>query len=1052
MSEQLPFETSHFDRLPISTVICAPVFKKNHLLVDYSIVYANSMFADDWEFYRPGEPIIGSSIMKSGMINKELINLMTVNSKYQTPFSFYIQEVDIYVHFQPMRDLPEPYVGYFMTNVSEYEKKSSKIHFLRSLKQIDSAAILMKYNANDNLEAFFVSEEFVKMMEYKNVEDAQEHINGAGFIATIYPEDQIAVKKMLKNHRAENNSKNLTIRNITKSGKIIWCSIYFAFIDDFGENLIYCTYFDVTTLRVYAQRLQTSYMSIVETFYRETEDTLGIFRVNLSKDVIEEIKGRDLFGTDSTIRSYSAVMAMRSKNYPIANERQRFLKIFDIKKLISNYLEGKVQISEYFFSRRKDGRFCYVKFTAMLTRHPVSNEFIAFFSEIEANKNKVNQTLIDKILARQFDMVSYIVNGKYGVVLGDSSLIEKGSIFPTSRNGDYSDYINNQVLPTINIDEREKIAKALNLKSIEKNAKPDKPYIVNIACLIDGEIYYKRLDIYSVNPEAKFFILLKSDTTEIQRKQLEQNYQLKAALKEAKQANVAKTAFLSRMSHEIRTPMNAIIGLDNIALHEPDLSEAMKSHLNQIGQSASYLLSLINDILDMSRIESGRMTLKNEEFSFESFLDQIKVIVDGQCRDKNLNFHCCVIGNIEPFYIGDDTKLKQVLINILGNSVKFTEIGGDITLEVECTAHYEGQSNFRFTMKDTGIGMDKEYLPIIFEAFSQEDSSTTSRYGGSGLGLAITKNIVEMMNGSITVDSEKGVGTTFIINVPLKNSARKLEDVYEVNLHLLNVLVIDDDIVSREHAKSVLAEAGVDCETCSSGKKALDMIKLHNARHEQYNLILIDYHMPDQDGFEVTRQVRDLIGDTATIIMITGFDTFELEDQALKSGADAIMEKPLTTSSLIYEIEQIYRRKKIQASEIKLADLNGRRILVAEDMMVNAQIMMMLLSMKNMQAEHALNGKLALEMFEKSEPGYYDAVLMDVRMPEMDGLEAAAAIRKSKHPDAKKIPIIAMTANAFDEDVQRSLQAGMNAHLSKPVEPEHMYHTLQELIAKAELN
>ena len=932
------------------------------------------------------------------------------------------------------------------------EANFGKIHFLRSIKQIENAAVLLKQNDNGDIETVFVSDEFAKLMECKNVDEATQLMSGSGFIVTTHPDDRLSVRRMLRRRISEKRTKELTIRKITAKGNEIWCNVHYAFIDDFDEHYIYCTYFDVTTSRIYAQRLRTSYTSIGDNFYRENKKTLGMFRVNLSRDIIEDMKGRDLFGTDSTVRPYSEVMRLRAVNYPIKQEQETLLDTFNADKLMYSYLQGKTQFSEYLFSRRKDGRYCYVNFAVMLTRHPVTSEIIAFIAETEASREKVEDALLDKILARQFDMVAYIVNGKYGVVLGDAKLIGKGSIFPILRNGDYKEYLASQVIPVLSGDDEQKkiMENALQIETIEKNVNSDKPYIVNIACDIDGETYYKRLDFYNIDPKAAFYILLKSDTTEIQRKQIDQNNRLKEALKEARAASVAKTAFLSRMSHEIRTPMNAIIGLDNIALHEPDLSESMRKHLNQIGQSARYLLSLINDILDMSRIESGRMTVKNEEFSFSQFLEQIRIMVEGQCRDKGLNFKLDIIGDTEQFYIGDDTKLKQVLINILGNSVKFTEVGGNITLTVECTGQYEGSSNFRFVMKDTGIGMDKEYLPKIFEAFTQEDATTTSKYGGSGLGLAITKNIVEMMNGSITVESEKGVGSTFTVNLPLKNLKRKKAEVGEINPQDLNVLVIDDDPLACDLAKTVLAEAGITSEICGSGEKALELIRLHHARREEYNLILVDLHMPIQNGIEVTREIRKILGDSTTVIILTAYDIFDVEEEAFNAGVDGFMAKPLSAANLLYEVQQIFARRnqKKSAEETPLADLEGRRILVAEDMMVNAQIMMMLLEMRQMQGEHALNGKIVVDMFAKSEPGYYDAILMDVRMPEMDGLEAAAAIRALDHPDAKTIPIIAMTANAFDEDVQRSLQAGMNAHLSKPVEPEHMYRTLQELIGK----
>ena len=389
----------------------------------------------------------------------------------------------------------------------------------------------------------------------------------------------------------------------------------------------------------------------------------------------------------------------------------------------------------------------------------------------------------------------------------------------------------------------------------------------------------------------------------------------------AEDASRAKTSFLSNMSHEIRTPMNAIIGLDNIALRNPDLQPETREQLEKIGTSARHLLGLINDILDMSRIESGRMALKNEEFSFREFLEQINIIISGQCADKGLQYSCRIIGETGDYYIGDDMKLKQVLINILGNAVKFTEAPGTVTLTVEQISEAEDLCTLRFTMSDTGIGMDREYIPRIFEAFSQEDATTTNRYGGSGLGMAITKNFVEMMGGEIDVQSEKGAGSVFTVKVGLKRSPRRDEE---------------------DHA-NVLPE-------------------------EQEEML------PDE----------------------------------------------------------------------KL--LAGRRVLMAEDVDQNAEILEDLLSLEDIEAERAANGSLAVEMVSSHPPGYYDAILMDMRMPVMDGLDATRAIRALDHPDARTIPIIAMTANVFDEDVRNTLEAGMNAHLAKPIEPELMYRTLARLI------
>ncbi len=404
------------------------------------------------------------------------------------------------------------------------------------------------------------------------------------------------------------------------------------------------------------------------------------------------------------------------------------------------------------------------------------------------------------------------------------------------------------------------------------------------------------------------------------RSTLMQDKALRDALSTAEGANKAKTVFLSNMSHEIRTPMNAIIGLNRIALNDPDLSSSTRDYLQKIGTSADHLLSIINEILDMTRIESGKMVLRQESFSLPKLLEQINVMIGGQCEDKGLVWNWRLIGEADEYYVGDDMKLKEILINILGNAVKFTPEGGEVTFTVEGTRHYEGKTVFCFTIKDTGIGMSRDYLPKLFDPFSLEDYSTKTKYGSTGLGMSITKSIVEMMNGDIKVDSEKNAGTTFTVTLTL-----------------------------NDYEKEEATEEAVQADGTSSAK--------------------------------------------------AGY-----------------------------------------------ADLRGCRVLVAEDVEINADIIRMVLDVRGVETDIAQNGRIAVEKFSSFPAGHYDAILMDMRMPEMDGLEATQAIRGMSRQDAKSIPIIALTANAFDEDVQRSLQSGLNAHLSKPVEPEKLFETLETLI------
>ncbi len=618
----------------------------------------------------------------------------------------------------------------------------------------------------------------------------------------------------------------------------------------------------------------------------------------------------------------------------------------------------------------------------------------------------------------------------------------------------FRDYANNAV----NEAYRENFLKFIDPDNVRRELA-DKP-IIAFRYLVhrNGEDYYEMIRMAGVrhveDRDDNIVHAVGLGLTNIDaemREDVARNQALGEALAAAEEANKAKTAFLSSMSHEIRTPMNAIIGLDSLALRKENLDPDTREYLEKIGGSARHLLGLINDILDMSRIESGKMVLRNEIFSFRYFLEQINVMAMTQCSDKGLRYECKVYGGVSDSYIGDDMKLKQVLINILSNAIKFTDAPGDVTLVVERTAIYEDKTTLKFTIKDTGIGMDESFIPKVFDTFTQEYNGRNNKYGSTGLGMAITKNIVEIMNGSISVESKKGVGTVFTVIVTFNNCDQESVNDMFINPNDMRVLVVDDEEIAAEHARIVLDEAGIKTDTCLDGKTALHMLEVQHTKHEPYNLVLLDWKMPDMDGVDVAREIRKLYSGETTIIILTSFNWDEIMDEALHIGVDSFLSKPLFASNVIGEFERIARKNNMSLfHEKKRVELTDRNILLAEDVMINAEIMKELLKIKGANIDHAENGRIALERFASSEIKHYDAILMDIRMPEMDGLEAAAKIRALNREDASRVPIIAMTANAFDEDVQRSLQVGMNAHLTKPIEPDRLYQTLEELIWKAD--
>lgn len=512
--------------------------------------------------------------------------------------------------------------------------------------------------------------------------------------------------------------------------------------------------------------------------------------------------------------------------------------------------------------------------------------------------------------------------------------------------------------------------------------------------------------------------------------------QLEFAKESAVKANQAKSEFLSNMSHDIRTPMNAIVGMTAIARSNIDDQEHVQNCLKKIAISSKHLLGLINDILDMSKIESGKMTLNIEQISLREILNGIATIVQPQMKTKKQKFDIYIHDIITESVYCDSVRLKQVLLNLLSNAIKFTSEEGMIEIALSQVESPKGENFVRniIQVKDNGIGMSKEFLPTIFDSFIREDNARVHKTEGTGLGMAITKYIVDAMNGSIEVESEKGKGTTFTITLDLEKA---LEIEEEMILPNWKMLVVDDDELLCETTVSSLKSIGIDSEWTLSGQGAVDMAIHAHKKNNCYDVILMDWKLPDMDGIEAAKRIREELGDEIPILLVSAYDWGDMEQEARKAGISGFISKPLFKSTLYYGLKKFVKNEikddKKPVEDIPQSNLEGYHILLAEDNDLNWEIAEVLLSSIGATIDRAENGKICVEMLTESKPGSYDVILMDIRMPVMTGLEATVEIRKSEHPD-KDIPIIAMTADAFSDDMKKCLDCGMNAHIAKPIE------------------
>ena len=511
------------------------------------------------------------------------------------------------------------------------------------------------------------------------------------------------------------------------------------------------------------------------------------------------------------------------------------------------------------------------------------------------------------------------------------------------------------------------------------------------------------------------------------------NQKLHAAAREAAFANQAKTDFLSTMSHDIRTPMNAIIGLTTIAKKNLDDTESVRENLQKITLASNHLLTLINDILDISKVESGKLILSPQTFSIVEAVENLVNISQPMIKEKNIEFHFRISRMEKEYLYADQLRLNQIYINILSNAIKYTEPGGHVSVDMhEDESKKPGCVQLTYIVSDSGIGMSPEYMANMYQPFSRQTDSRVNSIQGTGLGLAITKQMVDLMNGTINCQSEPGKGTTFTVILDIPIAERQREDMV---LEPMDVLIVDDDPILLETAADTLKSLGVTADCAESASKALEMISHRHETEQDYSIVILDWKMPDIDGIEMTRRIRSTVSPDIPILLISAYDRTDIEGAAKKAGANAFISKPLFRSTLYDTINDVLGTgAKSAEPENDYSDLHGMNILIAEDFDVNWEVISAILEMYGINTERAENGRICVEKIKSAAEGSYDLIFMDIQMPEMNGLDATKNIRALDDPWASSIPIIAMTADAFSENVTECLNAGMNGHISKPVD------------------
>lgn len=913
---------------------------------------------------------------------------------------------------------------------------------------------------NDHLFSMkWISKGLYQTLGYTS-QDGFAHATGNSCHGFILEEDYPQMLRKVTHDLSHSTSYSSEYRVRCKDGSILWVSdVGIANIDDDGDYVVSCFITDITRRKMQELQIEKANLEI-----RHQADFLTQLYNTVPCGIIQ-------FTTDpSHLIMYSNRRAWEIYGYSeedyLTHFKNPFISVIDEDL---DYYHRKVdEISKYggkiSYERkavRKDGSYCYISVAMERLTNANGLEVIqAVFNDITETRllqlEREQEQVLENQILKAAIFTAYPLILSLNLTRNTFRCITSGNcIIKLPLEGNYDELVKNsypQIYPAYQEDFLKLFSRDKLIHTFEQDAS--EVYLELRQLGADNDYHWISAHVVHVeNPYGTdslaiiMFGLLDDQRAERAR----QEQLLRDALTTAEAANRAKSDFLSRMSHDIRTPMNAIIGMSTIGQFKSHDPLQVQNCFQKIDNSSRYLLSLINDILDMSKIEQGKMKLLRDKFSLEDFIKDLLAVIYPQAEEQKLQFELYHEEPLADNYIGDVLRLNQILLNLLSNSLKFTSPGGKITVNIREVKRSNGYSFLEFTVTDSGIGMSKDFLSRLYQPFEQESLDSARNQVGSGLGLSIVYNLVQLMGGTLHVASELGKGTVFTITLPLElcesnqeeEARRKIKEL----MKNIKVLIVDDDLLVGEQTSSILESIGASPTYVDSGIKAVEEVRNSLENNTTFELAMIDWKMPDMDGIETTRQIRRLTGPDTLIIIISAYDWSSIETKAKEAGANYFISKPLFKSTIYDTLIKVQHLETTVQDTISY-DLSKQRVLLVEDNMLNLEIAKSILEMEGITVDTACNGKEAVEAFDLAPKDYYLAILMDIRMPVMDGLDATRTIRTLNHPDAARVPIIAMSANAFNEDRVLAHEAGMNDYLIKPIEIDKLFHTLQILVHK----